>query len=119
MATKLATTPEGIVCSCCGQDKPAYHFYSRLGKTFNVTRFFFVSPTFSVTQCWNCNGDYRCLGCGEIKVATEFRVGGRFRNDCKTAGIYETLAEAYAPKRTVASADSLDAENALESELDE
>jgi hypothetical protein len=97
-----------MICSKCGQTKSDYHFYSRLGKTFRVTRFFFINPDFSPLQCWECNGDYRCLGCGEVKNASQFRVGGRFCHTCKEAGIYKVLTEAYALPEASTDVGSLD-----------
>jgi len=96
-----------MICTCCNIDKSEYDFYSRFGKSFNVTRFFFVNPEFSVLKCWTCNGPYRCLGCGETKPASAFRVGGRFCCTCKSAGIYRVLPEAYAPNNTVVDDGSL------------
>jgi hypothetical protein len=104
-----------MICTCCNQTKPDYHFLSRFGKATSVTRFFFVNPDFSPTQCWACNGDYRCLGCGVIQDASQFRVGGRFCIACKNAGIYQVLPEAYAFRDAVASGSSLTASDELES----
>lgn len=101
-------------CPNCEQEHPDYEFYSPRGKATPATRWFFVNGWKNMT-CWECNGPYRCLGCGEIKAPSQFRVGGRFCQDCKAAGIHSTLAEVFASKQAVATVDSLDAENALES----
>jgi len=60
--------------------------------------------------------EYDMLGMQRPVSLSEFRVGGRFCNTCKDAGIHSTLAEVFASKGAVAYGDSLDAENSAESE---
>lgn len=113
MATKKEGTPDGIICSCCGQDKTPYNYFN--GKRGREMRYFITNPAWSTTRCFQCNGDYRCLGCGVVQDASQFRVGGRFCQSCKDAGIYLVSAEVYARKAEEPSGDTFDAENAPES----
>lgn len=82
MAKKLDTTPDGIRCMKCGQDYPPYYFFSPRGK-YNKT--FFASGIPLSHVCWYCAAPYRCVQCGEIREASEFRVMGRICNHCKTS----------------------------------
>lgn len=83
MAEKLDTTPDGIVCKVCGDDKPAYHYFKHAGK---YTQDFFTTELgYTPGVCWECAGDYRCITCHEVKPASEFRVQGRICTACKTA----------------------------------
>ncbi len=117
MPKKLENSPDGVICSCCGQDKPAYHFYSPYGKTTNVTRFFFVNSAFSTTRCWECNGGYRCLYCGVVQDANQFRVGGRRCIGCKNAGISKMVAEKEMRRILNSEKDTRNTFSTLESDL--
>ena len=79
MPKKLATTPDGIICRVCGEDKPPYHFFKPRGK---YNKAFFADGIPDGHTCWDCAGDYRCLGCGHVKPAYQFRIQGRFCVDC-------------------------------------
>lgn len=114
MPNKKETTPDGVICSCCGQDKTAYNFFN--GKRGREMRVFIVNPNWSTSRCFECNGDYRCLGCLQVQPASQFRVGGRFCQSCKDAGIYKVSAEVYARKVEEPSGDTFNTENVLESE---
>ncbi len=85
-------------CTKCGVDKHAYNFYLHRGKSTSVTHFFFTNPDAKDTQCWECNGAYRCICCGIEQPANQFRVGGRICTTCKTLGKYTVLAEANTRK---------------------
>lgn len=80
-------SPFGMVCSVCGRDLPPYNF-TQFRMTDDVDRRFFASARrdkhgFVEGVCWECNGPYRCLQCGEVKPASEFRLQGRYCKDCK------------------------------------
>lgn len=84
MAEKLPTTPDGIICSHCGQDKPRFHFFVYRGK---YNREFFASGIPAKSDvCWACGGDYRCIACHEVKPHTSFRIQGRICDECKASG---------------------------------
>lgn len=119
MTKKLETSPDGIVCANCGQDKPAYHFYSIRGKSTRVTKYFFASPDRRGDQCWECNAPYKCISCGNEQAADQFRVGGRICITCKSSGKHRELAEIYARQVVSSSEDTYNDENALESEFAE
>ena len=102
-----------IQCSCCGQAKTEYNFFN--GKLNRETRYFITNPDWTPKHCFTCNGPYRCLGCGVVQDASQFRIGGRFCHHCKEAGVYRVRTEVYARNEAVASVDSLDAVKTLES----
>lgn len=99
-------------CSNCGQVKPDYHFFSFRGKYDSA---FFANPQALNGQCWGCNAPYRCISCGNVQTADQFRIHGRICVTCKTVGISKVAPvedEFLAP---LAYEDSLDAENSVES----
>ena len=71
-------------CETCGQTKDDYHFFKHRNR---YDREFFLNIQPETDICWECAGPYRCIGCGEIKDASEFRVCGRLCADCKEVGI--------------------------------
>lgn len=83
MPKKLETTPDGIRCHVCGEDKPRYHFFSPRGR---YNKEFFANGVPDGHTCWDCGGDYKCLGCGEVKPAHQFRIQGRYCADCLKDG---------------------------------
>lgn len=52
-------------CTVCHEDKELYHFYK------------------GSTVCFDCDGPYECIVCGELKPASEFRIQGQVCRDCK------------------------------------
>ncbi len=67
-------------CTKCGLEKPNFHFIL----LWNIhTKEFFVNPDADSSQCYDCNGPYRCIICNQVKEASEFRVGGRVCHACK------------------------------------
>lgn len=99
-------------CFICGQIKPDYHFFKHRNK---YDRAFFMNTIPVEDLCWDCGGPYKCAGCGKIKPASAFRVGGRFCNVCKTNGIHRSLADEINQDNDIASGDSLDGVETLES----
>lgn len=81
MAEKLDTTPDGIICKVCGQDKDAYHYFKHAGKY--TQDFFTTEPGYTPGVCFSCAGPYRCVVCEEIKPASEYRLQGRVCKACK------------------------------------
>lgn len=82
MAKKLDTTPDGIICAVCGEDKSPYHYFKHSGK---YTQDFFTTELgYTPGVCWECAGPYRCVVCEEVKPASEYRVQGRVCTACKT-----------------------------------
>lgn len=84
MPKKLDTTPDGMICRVCGEDKPPYHFFKPRGK-FNKA--FFANGVPDGHTCFDCAGDYRCVGCGQIWPSTAYRLQGRYCEICRAAGI--------------------------------
>lgn len=83
MAKKLETTPEGMICRKCGQDKAPYNFFKPFGK---FEREFFANGKPDGHTCFDCAGPYICLGCGETKPASAYRIQGRYCDDCRAEG---------------------------------
>lgn len=83
MAKKLDTTPDGIVCAVCGEDKPAYHYFKHSGKY--TQDFFTTEAGYTNGVCFDCAGPYKCISCGQIKPASEYRLQGRVCSECKNA----------------------------------
>jgi hypothetical protein len=82
MAERLESTPDGIVCKVCGDDKPAYHYFKHAGK---YTQSFFTTELgYTPGVCWECAGPYACVVCEVVKPASEYRVQGRVCIECKT-----------------------------------
>lgn len=82
-------TPYGIICSVCGEDKPPYHFtlFHRMSaedKAFFVNARRDEQGNLRNDVCWSCNGGYRCLQCGNVFPAEDFRVQGRYCKHCKS-----------------------------------
>jgi hypothetical protein len=73
-----------MICPICGETKPDYHFFKHRNK---YDKTFFANGIPKVDICWACGSSYKCVGCQQVKPHTEFRVGGRFCVDCRTAGI--------------------------------
>lgn len=71
-------------CSKCGQVKPDYQFFSFRGNYLNE---FFANPLTLNGQCFDCNAPYKCICCGVIQDADQFRVQGRTCKTCKDSGI--------------------------------
>ncbi len=71
-------------CRKCGQDKLDYHFFAFKGW---YVKEFFANPLSLSGQCFDCNGPYKCLKCGEVKPASDFRIGGRVCVACKNPQI--------------------------------
>jgi len=67
-------------CLTCGFDKTPYHFFSFRGR---YTKAFFANPQAKHGNCFECNGPYKCIQCGEVKHALNFRIGGRICDTCK------------------------------------
>jgi len=112
VSKKLDSTPDGIICVKCGQDKPAYHFFSFRG---NYASEFFANPQSMNGQCFECNGPYKCIYCGVVQPADQFRVQGRVCLSCKTTGIHN-ISRVEDALNTANSAEyPQNAENALES----
>lgn len=84
MPKKLATTPDGMICRMCGEDKPPYEFFKPRGK---YNKAFFAAGTPDGHTCWDCGGPYKCLGCGQVKPAADYRIQGRFCSDCRFEGL--------------------------------
>lgn len=91
MPEKLPTTPDGIVCKVCGQDKPAYHYFKHSG--VYSQDFFTTQAGYTSGVCFGCAGDYRCVVCHQIKPASDYRVQGRVCAACKTAQKTAMLAQ--------------------------
>lgn len=90
MAKKLVTTPNGMYCRVCGEDKPKYHFFNPRGK---YNKSFFANGIPDGHTCWDCGGDYRCLGCEQIKPANQFRIQGRYCANCRIEGIVKNSSK--------------------------
>lgn len=99
-------------CPKCEQEKPDYHFFAFRG---NYLKDFFANPLTLIGQCFDCNGPYKCVYCGVVQDASEFRVGGRVCNTCKSVGIHNVAPVAEARNDQHSTNDTLDAANALES----
>lgn len=67
-------------CEICGQNKSEYDFFKHRNK---YDAEFFLNLVPKVDTCWTCAGPYRCIICHEIKVADQFRVGGRVCIGCR------------------------------------
>ena len=81
MAKKLDTTPDGIVCSCCGVDKTPQNFFRYINR---YTRDFFVAGIPARSDvCFDCAGDYKCIRCNVVQPSTEFRIQGRVCYTCQ------------------------------------
>lgn len=80
-------------CTVCNTNKPNYHFFNFRGK-YNRD-FFAQGIPQSSTVCFACAGDYRCLGCGEVKPHTEFRVQGRFCKQCREQSNLKFLSDKF------------------------
>lgn len=76
-------TPIGMVCKVCGVDKDPYHFFNYSGK---YDRKFFVTG-WQPGVCWECAAPYRCINCGQIQDADQYRVMGRICKTCKASGM--------------------------------
>ncbi len=83
MAQRLDTTPDGIICKVCGQDKPPVHFFKHSGK-YNQD-FFTTELGYTPGVCFECASPYRCIVCHEVKPASDYRIQGRVCMACKTA----------------------------------
>ena len=69
-------------CTQCQQDKSIYNFFNFRGK---YNRTFFTRPIEEISGlCFDCAGPYRCLSCGAIQDASEFRLQGRYCHACKS-----------------------------------
>lgn len=79
MPKKYEDSPDGMICRKCGADKPPYNYFNPRNK-FNTE--FFVNPPDGKT-CFDCGGDYKCITCGEVKPASEYRCQGRICKGCK------------------------------------
>lgn len=99
-------------CVKCGQAKDDYEFFSFRG---NYLKEFFANPLTLTGQCFDCNAPYKCICCGIVQDANQFRVNGRICETCKTAGIHRPspVADAFAAP-TVLNAHN-DTGNAVES----
>lgn len=77
-----------MICEICGEDKLPYHFViidsSNEDKTFFVSAYRNDKNQPVKDVCWECNGPYKCLQCGQVKPAGEYRVGGRYCKVCKS-----------------------------------
>lgn len=93
MAEKKADTPNGIICDTCGRDLPPSHFYWHRGSKDHGGFFITDKARYSNKTCFECAAPYKCLGCGEIKPASEFRIGGRYCIACRNAGINHVTRE--------------------------
>jgi len=83
MAKKKPETPDGMICSRCGQDKTPHNFFKFMGK---FDRDFFVSGIPAKSDvCWDCLGGMKCIECGGVYPSTEFKVNGRVCRTCKNA----------------------------------
>lgn len=96
MADKLETTPAGIVCKVCGQDKPRYHYFHHSG-VYNKS-FFTTQEGFTSGVCFDCASPYRCVSCGQVKPASEYRVQGRVCLECREASKMPRQTHAIAEK---------------------
>ena len=81
MAKKLMTTPDGIICSCCGFDKDPYEFFRYINKYDR--RFFAAGIPPKSDICFDCAGDYECIKCHVTQPSTEFRIQGRICYTCQ------------------------------------
>ena len=72
-------------CVVCGEIKDDYQFFKFRNK-FNK-EFFHAGIPQTDGVCWHCAAPYKCVGCGEVKAADQFRIGGRYCVDCRTVGI--------------------------------
>lgn len=89
MAEKKPDTPNGIICAICGEDKQPHHFtlFHRLSaedEAFFINARRDVRNNYRNDVCWECNGGYRCLECGNVFPASDFRVQGRYCKHCKS-----------------------------------
>lgn len=83
MADRKPETPFGIVCAVCGEDKPHYNFFHFTGKYDES--FFTRQRSAKSNVCFACGGPYRCIYCGDVKDASEYRVQGRVCKSCRVA----------------------------------
>ncbi len=68
-------------CLTCGLDKAPYHFFSFRGR---YDKTFFANAQAKHGNCFECNGPYQCIRCGQVKASSGFRVGGRVCLACKS-----------------------------------
>lgn len=95
-------------CKCCNQNKPDYHFFSFRG---TYLKDFFANPLALNGNCFECNGPYKCICCGIVQDANQFRVNGRICITCKSNGICRSSRVTGAFSPLVAYEDSLGSEN--------
>lgn len=73
-------------CPQCQNERSNYSFYSFRGNQHVAKSQFFTRPIEDINgACFDCAGPYRCLTCGEVKDASEFRLQGRICHSCKSA----------------------------------
>lgn len=84
MPEKKPDTPNGLICKVCGRDLPLYNFFKFAG-TYDRT-FWVNFPPLELQNhiCFECAAPYRCIECGEIKGASEFRIQGQVCKTCKS-----------------------------------
>lgn len=113
MAEKKPDTPDGIICDTCGRDLPPSYFYMHRGSKNHGGFFITEKARYSNTTCFECAAPYKCLGCDEIKPASEFRVCGRYCTSCRSIGINRVTREKNARIAADRHNDSQNDENAL------
>lgn len=120
MPKKLDSTPDGIICSVCGEDKSPYHYFKHSGK-YNQD-FFTTELGYTNGVCFDCAGPYRCIMCGQIKPASDYRLQGRICTSCK---LHSTNSSGMAQKTALPAllsdfdnekvSEAINSENALKS----
>jgi hypothetical protein len=114
MAKKSNETPNGIICDTCGRDLPPSHYFMHRGSKDHGGFFITAKARLSNKTCFECAAPYKCLGCNEIKPASEFRIGGRYCASCRSIGINRVIREKNARIHMQSVNDSLEAHNAPE-----
>lgn len=82
-------SPDGMICRVCNRDLPLVHFYRHLrGKEDYLPNTGYFVSEYSLARsndvCFECASPYRCVECGEIKPAAEYRLQGRMCKACKS-----------------------------------
>lgn len=73
-----------MICKGCNHNKSNYHFFNFRNNYKVAKSTFFTRPIDEIDRlCFDCAAPYRCLGCGAVKGASEFRLQGRYCLDCR------------------------------------